>query len=72
MNSSLGIDNGSAATDLLEELTVMLEDKNKVLPKNHPVSFALYDPQYQLVTKRTISKNLNGLYDFVLDKNYFQ
>ena len=31
MNSSLGIDNGSTATDLLEELTVMLEDKNNEL-----------------------------------------
>lgn len=45
-------------------VSFMLEDKDNVLPKNHPVSFTLYDPNYQVVEKRTISKNLNGLYDF--------
>ncbi len=42
----------------------MMEDKNKVLPKGHPVSFTLQDPKNNIVYKTSTSKNVNGLYDF--------
>lgn len=56
----------------------MLEDKNDVLPDNHPVTFTLYNPKNQVVDKQTATKSLNGLYDFrtatdseALTGNYF-
>jgi len=42
----------------------MLEDKNNVLPANHPVTFKLTNPQNQLVDKQILTKGVNGLYDF--------
>jgi hypothetical protein len=42
----------------------MLEDKNDVLPNNHPVMFKLTNPQNQLVDKQILTKGVNGLYDF--------
>lgn len=42
----------------------MIEDRDNVLPKGHPVSFQLIDPKGNVVDQRTTSKNLNGLYDF--------
>lgn len=45
-------------------LSFMLEDKNNVLPNNHPVTFTLTNPQGNIVDKKVTSKNVNGLYDF--------
>ncbi len=45
-------------------LTFVLEDKNKVLPKEHPVTFELLDPQGQLVERTVRNSGLNGVYDF--------
>ncbi|MFN3916206.1 MAG: alpha-2-macroglobulin family protein [Flavobacteriales bacterium] len=44
-------------------LTFMIEDKAKVLPSNHPVLFEFINPQGQMVFRRSITKNLNGVYD---------
>jgi uncharacterized protein YfaS (alpha-2-macroglobulin family) len=45
-------------------LGFILEDKNDVIPANHPVTFKLYNPQNQLVDKQTTTTSLNGVYDF--------
>lgn len=45
-------------------LTFMLEDKQKTLPANHPVTFELRNPKWQVVRKITSSKGLNGVYAF--------
>lgn len=45
-------------------LTFVLEDKNKVLPLEHPVTFELLDPQGQLVERKVRNSGLNGVYDF--------
>ena len=45
-------------------LTFMIEDKNEVLPTNHPVEFTLHNPKNQLITRKVSTQSLNGLYDF--------
>ena len=45
-------------------LTFLLQDKNKVLPENHPVVFELYTPQQQLYKRVVKTTSLNGFYDF--------
>ncbi len=45
-------------------LTFMLEDKNKVLPQNHPVIFELFTPQSRLYLRKVKTHSLNGVYDF--------
>jgi hypothetical protein len=45
-------------------LTFILEDRQKVLPSNHPVIFELYNPQGQIVNRIVKSKALNGFYSF--------
>ncbi|MDR2848732.1 MAG: hypothetical protein LBV39_06460, partial [Bacteroidales bacterium] len=45
-------------------LAFMLEDKNKVLPANHPVSFELYNPNNQTISKQVKTSGVNGLYRF--------
>ena len=45
-------------------LTFILEDKQKVLPAKHPVKFELRDPNNQVIYHTTISKNVNGMFDF--------
>lgn len=59
-------------------LAFMLEDKNHVIPADHPVNFTLYNPKNQIVDKKTLTKSVNGLYDFrtgtsaeALTGNYF-
>ncbi len=42
----------------------VLEDKVRKLPNDYPVTFKLFNPDNQLVTKRTIKKGLNGFYRF--------
>lgn len=43
-------------------LTFILEDKNKVLPANHPVVFEFYNPEGQLAQRVVRSNSLNGFY----------
>jgi alpha-2-macroglobulin len=52
-------------------LNFILEDKAGSLPANHPVSFALYNPQKQLYKRLTANKSVDGFYNFavVTDKN---
>lgn len=45
-------------------LAFMLEDANKSLPSNHPVSLELLNPFGQVVRKITTSQNLGGIYTF--------
>lgn len=42
----------------------ILENKDKLLPPNHPVSFDLQDPNGNSIYQHTSSKNVNGTYDF--------
>ena len=42
----------------------VLEDKNEILPDQHPVRFELFTPESQLYLNRTRSSGLNGVYDF--------
>ncbi len=46
-------------------LTFILEDKQKLLPENHPVIFELYNPQGQLYTRLTKRSGVNGFYTFI-------
>ncbi len=52
-------------------LNFILEDKQASLPANHPVSFALYNPQGQLYKRLLLNKSVDGFYNFstVTDKN---
>lgn len=45
-------------------LTFMLEDADKRLPKNHPVTMELYEPRGQIVSRMVNTKGVNGVYDF--------
>lgn len=45
-------------------LSFILEDKENTLPKNHPVTFELMNPQGQLVKKTVKTAGVNGFYDF--------
>lgn len=43
-------------------LNFILEDKEKILPDNHPVRFELFDPQGKNIEKRVLTEGLNGFY----------
>lgn len=45
-------------------LTLIVEDKQRALPKNHPVTMELYTPEEQLYESITLTKNVNGIYTF--------
>ncbi len=45
-------------------MTFVLEDKNQILPDNHPVRFELYTPENQLYLNKVRTTGLNGVYDF--------
>jgi uncharacterized protein YfaS (alpha-2-macroglobulin family) len=45
-------------------LTFILEDKNSILPENHPVTFELINPHGQVVRKMVRTSGINGFYDF--------
>lgn len=51
-------------------VSLILEDKNDVLPKEHPVSFELTNPSGQVVDRQTFHGSLNGMYVYkgVTDK----
>jgi uncharacterized protein YfaS (alpha-2-macroglobulin family) len=46
-------------------LIFVLEDKQNILPDNHPVVFEFYNPQGQLVTRSTKRMGNNGFYTFI-------
>ena len=45
-------------------MTLILEDKNHVLPKNHPVIFELRNPDGKLEHKLVKKSNVNGFYTY--------
>ncbi|MCB0755007.1 MAG: hypothetical protein KDB98_05400, partial [Flavobacteriales bacterium] len=45
-------------------VSFILQDANKVLPKDHPVVFELYTPQQQLFERKVRTTSVNGFYDF--------
>lgn len=45
-------------------LTLIVEDKLRTLPKNHPVTLELYTPSEQLYDRRTLTENVDGIYVF--------
>ncbi|MDX2430276.1 MAG: MG2 domain-containing protein [Bacteroides sp.] len=45
-------------------MTFVLEDKNQILPGNHPVRFEMFTPESQLYLNQTQTSGLNGVYDF--------
>ena len=45
-------------------LTFVLEDKNKLLPVNHPVIFEFTNPKGQLYKRMIKTTSVNGFYDF--------
>jgi alpha-2-macroglobulin len=47
----------------------ILEDKNNVLPDNHPIVFKFYNPKGQLVDKKVSTSGLNGFYNFTTTTN---
>ncbi|MDR0659807.1 MAG: hypothetical protein LBG19_03180 [Prevotellaceae bacterium] len=47
-------------------LTFILEDKDKTLPKNHPVNFELVNPTGQIVNKISRTGNDHNFYSFTM------
>ncbi|MCM1111254.1 MAG: MG2 domain-containing protein [Clostridium sp.] len=47
-------------------LTLILEDKQRNLPKNHPVALEFYNPSEQLVLSRTMTESVDGFYHFAI------
>ena len=45
-------------------LTLIVEDKQKALPKNHPVIMELYTPEGQLYDRQTLTQSVDGIYVF--------
>lgn len=45
-------------------LTFVKEDKEQILPDDHPVSFELTNPQGQIVHRMVKNQSVNGFYDF--------
>lgn len=45
-------------------LSLIVEDKQKALPANHPVTMSLYTPQGQLYDRQTLTKSVDGIYVF--------
>ena len=45
-------------------LTLVVEDKNNTLPKNHPVTMEFYTPRGQLYDKQILTQSVDGIYAF--------
>jgi len=45
-------------------VTFVLEDKDEVIPGDHPVIFELYTPENQLYLNKVKTGSVNGFYDF--------
>ncbi len=48
-------------------LGFILEDKNKVLPANHPVVLEFFNPQGQLARRMVKTQHLNGFFTYTLE-----
>lgn len=46
------------------QIAFMLEDRERKIPANHPVSFEVYNPQGQFYKKMISNNGINGLYTF--------
>ncbi|MCP4520290.1 MAG: hypothetical protein GY827_01110 [Cytophagales bacterium] len=46
--------------------TFILEDKLQKLPKHHPVTFELFDPQGQLIKTETQNRSVHGFYHLLI------
>jgi uncharacterized protein YfaS (alpha-2-macroglobulin family) len=44
-------------------LSYILEDKEDLIPENHPVIYELYDPRGQLYKREVFKSGVNGFYD---------
>lgn len=49
--------------DLLH-LTLIVEDRQRALPKNHPVTMELYTPEERLYERQTLTQSVDGFYAF--------
>lgn len=47
-------------------LTLIVEDKQRTLPKNHPVTMELYTPQEQLYDTQILTQGVDGIYLFTV------
>lgn len=45
-------------------ISFILEDKENIIPEGHPIEFKLYNPKYQLVTRRVTKKRAEEIYNF--------
>ncbi|GAB4329036.1 MAG: MG2 domain-containing protein [Flammeovirgaceae bacterium] len=45
-------------------LSFVLEDKQNVIPDNHPVIFELYNPSNQMISKKVSNNHVGGVYYF--------
>lgn len=45
-------------------VSFLLEDKNHILPVNHPVKFKLFDPKGRVVESLVSTRGVNGMYAF--------
>lgn len=45
-------------------LTLMVEDRQRTLPGNYPVTMELYTPSEQLYERQTLAKGVDGIYVF--------
>lgn len=45
-------------------LSFIMEDKEHLIPDDHPINFTMIDPRGQIVENIVTSRNLNGFYDF--------
>ncbi len=45
-------------------VSLMVEDREKVIPESHPVTMELYSPQGQFYAKQVNTKGMKGLYAF--------
>jgi uncharacterized protein YfaS (alpha-2-macroglobulin family) len=50
-------------------LSFILEDRENLLPENHPVIYELYNPNGQLVNREVRNQSLNGFYNFTTPTN---
>ncbi len=48
-------------------VSFILEDKEKKLPKDHPVTLEVYTPKGQFYQKQVKTEGLNGFYTFIID-----
>jgi uncharacterized protein YfaS (alpha-2-macroglobulin family) len=50
-------------------ISFMLEDRERKIPDNHPVSMEIYNPRGQFHQKQTLTNGLNGMYAFAIPTN---